>query len=74
LKKVNRYSSIRAKELADKGRTASIFDILTYPTAKFLKNFFWQGGYKDKTTGFIYCLLMAFQSFLIRSKLWQISN
>jgi len=74
LKKVNRYSSIRAKELADKGRTASIFDILTYPTAKFLKNFFWQGGYKDKTAGFIYCLLMAFQSFLIRSKLWQISN
>ena len=74
LKKVNQYSSIRAKELADERKRAKLFDILTYPTAKFLKNFFWQGGYKDKTEGFIYCLLIAFQSFLIRSKLWQKSN
>ncbi len=74
LEKVNQYSTIRAKELADNGETSNLFDVLTYPTAKFFKDFFWHGGYKDKTAGFIYSLLMAFQSFLTRSKLWQISN
>ncbi len=74
LKKINQYSSIRAKELHRKGVETDLIEIIFYPIGKFLKDFFWQGGYKDKTAGFIYCLLIAFQSFLTRSKLWQVGN
>lgn len=74
LKKINYYSTIRAEELFQQGKQTGIGEIIFYPLGKFLKNFFWQGGFKDKTTGFIYCLLIAFQSFLTRSKLWRIGN
>ncbi len=74
LKKINQYSSIRAQELNEQGEKTNLGEILIYPIGKFTKDFFWQGGYKDKTSGFIYCLLIAFQSFLTRGKLWQVSN
>lgn len=70
LKKINQYSTIRANELHKQGGKPGLIEIIFYPIGKFLKNFFWQGGYKDKTAGFIYCLLIAFQSYLTRSKLW----
>jgi glycosyltransferase involved in cell wall biosynthesis len=74
LKKINKYSSLRAKELHDQKKNTNLAKILIYPVGKFLKDFFWQGGYKDKTAGFIYCLLFAFLAFLTQAKLWQISN
>lgn len=74
LKKINLYSSIRAKELFKVGETANLFETIIYTLGKFFKDFFWQGGYKDKTAGFIYCLLMALQSFLTRSKLWHLNQ
>lgn len=70
LKKINFYSSIRAESVFKKGGKISAIQIFTYPTVKFLKNFFWHLGFLDKTTGLIFSTLMSLQSFLVKAKLW----
>lgn len=74
LKKINLYTSIRADQLFKDGKKVSSLQIIYYPLGKFLKNFFWHQGFRDRTTGLVYCLLMSFHSFLVRGKLWQLNQ
>lgn len=74
LEKINFYTSIQAKELAKKGEKVKISKIVVYPIGKFLKNFIWHQGFRDKTPGIIFSLLMSFHSFLVRGKLWQLTR
>lgn len=74
LKKINFYTDIRAQELyQDKHRT-SIFQIIAYPMAKFLKNYIFLLGFLDGTAGIIFALFMSLHSFLVRAKLWQLQQ
>ena len=74
LKKINFYSSIRSQELSQKQTKVHWWQIVFYPLAKFLKNFFWHRGFFDGTRGLIFCLLMSLHSFLVRGKLWQLNQ
>jgi len=86
LKKINFYSGIAAenvkkqkvkgflvRQLADRDNITPL-QIIIYPLAKFLKDFFWQKGFLDGTMGLVYCLLMSLQSFLTRSKKWEVGG
>ena len=70
LKEINFYTSIRANELYQKGVKASPLDIIIYPKAKFILNYFIKLGFLDGIEGFIFAILMSFHSFLVRGKLW----
>lgn len=70
LTEINFYSTLRAQELYDEGRPSNLFDILSYPLAKFFKNYFLLLGFLDGMPGFVMALFMSLHSFLVRSKLY----
>ncbi len=70
VKDIDEYSSLRSEEQREKGKKASAFQIVAYPTAKFIQNYIFRRGYKDGVAGFVYAMLMSFHSFLVRGKLF----
>lgn len=72
--KINFYSDIRARELYSNGVKTNLFQIICYPKAKFIQNYFFRQGFLDGTPGIILALGMSFHSFLVRSKLWHLSS
>ncbi len=71
LRTVNRYSTLRAKELFAAKKSVNGFDLLAYPFGKFFLTYFLKGGFQDGAGGFIYSFMMSFHSFLVRAKLFQ---
>ncbi|HLL60174.1 MAG TPA: glycosyltransferase family 2 protein [Candidatus Nitrosocosmicus sp.] len=71
---INNYSSIRAKELHEKKVKSSLFQIIFYPLGKFIVNYFFKLGFKDRAAGFVYAFMMSFHSFLVRTKLYQLQD
>jgi len=71
VQKINRYSSLVAKERFDKGIRTSVVELIVYPKAKFVSNFYFKKGYRDGVPGFIMAMMMSFHSFLVRAKLWE---
>jgi len=67
---INDYSSRRAGELFSQGKTSSIAEIICVPPIKFFYTYFFQWGFLDGVSGFVYSFLMSFHSFLVRSKLY----
>jgi len=74
VKKINFYSDLRAQELFDQNQKNNLFQIIFYPLAKFIQNYFFKLGFLDGTPGIIMALGMSFHSFLVRSKLWHLSH
>lgn len=74
LKEIDEYSTLRAKQLHEEGVKTNFFEIIAYPLAKFLRNYFFKKGYKDGVAGFIYAVMMSFHSFLARGKLYLKKN
>ena len=74
IKKLNFYSDIRAQELFDQNQKSNLFQIIFYPKAKFIQNYFFKLGFLDSTPGIVMALGMSFHSFLVRAKLWHLSH
>lgn len=70
LQEINFYTSIRAKELFEQKQKTSVFQIIFYPKAKFLVNYFFKFGFLDGLEGLVFAILMSFHSCLVRAKLW----
>lgn len=71
---VNRYSSLRAKELYDQGKKTNVCQIIFYPFFKFILNYIVYLGFLDGSPGFAYAFMMSFHSFLVRVKLYQLTH
>ena len=74
LQKINFYSTIRAQELFDQKHHPHLWEIILYPKIKFLELYFLRLGFLDGTAGIIFNLAISFNSFLVRSKLWHLSQ
>ncbi|MFA4826888.1 MAG: glycosyltransferase family 2 protein [Candidatus Shapirobacteria bacterium] len=74
LEKINFYSTLRAQELFNQKVKTNLFQIIFYPKAKFIQNYIFRLGFLDFTPGIIIALCMSFHSFLVRSKLWHLSQ
>lgn len=70
LRHLNRYSSIRARELFDQGKRGGLVRIVSVPPAKFMWLYVVRQGFRDGTVGFIHAMNMAFYSFLVQGKLY----
>lgn len=74
IKKINFYSDIRAQELYDQNIKSNLWQIIFYPLAKFIQNYIFNLGFLDGTPGIVMAISMSFHSFLVRAKLWHLSN
>lgn len=71
---VNCYSDIRSEELHSRGFKSNVFQIIFFPFLKFIYNYFFNLGFLDGAAGFVYAFMMSFHSFLVRAKLYQLTN
>lgn len=67
---VNRYTTIRARELNSTGIQSNVFAIILYPLAKFFQNYIFRLGFLDGTAGCVMAIMMSLHSFLVRAKLY----
>jgi len=68
MKDVNYYSSLRAKEVANRPVWQLFAELLLYPPSKFFYTYFVRLGFLDGAAGFVYSFMMSFHSFLVRAK------
>lgn len=74
LREISFYSTLRAEELYKKKVQISVWDIIMYPKAKFILNYFIKLGFMDGLQGLVMAFMMSLHSFLVRSKLWLLVN
>lgn len=72
LKRINHYSTIRAKELFNQGEKTNLFLIIAFPVGKFIHNYFFKLGFWDGFSGFAIAFFMSFHSLLARCKLYHL--
>jgi glycosyltransferase involved in cell wall biosynthesis len=71
---INSYSDIRAEELNNQDVKTNVLQIIFFPFLKFIYNYFFNLGFLDGPAGFTYAFMMSFHSFLVRAKLYQLTN
>lgn len=74
LEKVNRYSSLQAKELFEMGKSYSILLIPIFVLNKFLSMYILKLGFWDGKEGFVLAYISAFGVFLKYTKLWKLNK
>ncbi|MBN2542862.1 glycosyltransferase family 2 protein [bacterium] len=74
INKINRYSTLSASQMKDKGKTITPVGIAARTLAKFLKTFFLQLGFLDGKQGFTISKMGAFYIYCKYSKLWEIQK
>jgi glycosyltransferase involved in cell wall biosynthesis len=70
----NRYSSLGARELFDRGRRFSVAKLILKTSSKFIETYFLKRGFLDGLPGFIISVGAAYSVFLKFAKLWEIEN
>lgn len=74
LTRMNRYTSVQARELNRKNIEFVWANLITKPLSEFLRRFFAEEGFKDGVHGLALSLLQAFSELTIYIKLWQKQN
>lgn len=74
IERLNRYSSISAKELYLANRRFSIKDLFEIPTKEFINRYFVWEGYKDGLHGLALSLLQTFSELIGQLKLWELEG
>ncbi|MCK4385804.1 MAG: glycosyltransferase family 2 protein [candidate division Zixibacteria bacterium] len=74
LEKLNRYTSLGAKQLFGKGKRAKLFDVIFRPLAVFFKMYLVKRGFLDGLPGFILAVSSAFHVFSKYVKLWHLTS
>jgi len=72
IEKLNRYTSVEAQHLFNKGMSFSYYLTFTALFREFYNRYFRGKGYKDGVRGFSLCLMMAFYRALSYVKLWEL--
>lgn len=70
----NRYSSLGAEALHEKGKAFSLLLLIFKPWSKFLETYIWKRGFLDGVPGFVIAVGAAYSMFLRHAKLWELKN
>lgn len=73
INKINLYSSLRAREKAEKNRNSSIFKLIFVFHLAFFKSYIIKRNFLNGTVGFISAINLAFYAFLKEAKLYEIN-
>ena len=74
IQKLDRYSSIQAKELFENGEKFKVSDLVQKPLNEFLSRFFANKGYEDGIHGLILGLLQAVSFLVVAIKVWEMEG
>jgi hypothetical protein len=69
IERINRYTTLAARQMHENGRRASAFDLLIHPPAAFLRNYVLRRGCLDGSVGLTISLMQAWSVFLKFAKL-----
>jgi glycosyltransferase involved in cell wall biosynthesis len=69
---VDRYSTIAAKELADRGKGFPMVKLLLDPPFRFVRDYLLRGGFLDGMPGFIIAVTTAYYVFVKYAKTWEL--
>jgi glycosyltransferase involved in cell wall biosynthesis len=72
LERINRFTSISARELRHAGHKARITDALLRPVARFLSSYFLKRGFLEGFAGLYVAITAAVYVFLKYAKLWEL--
>lgn len=72
--KMERYSTMSAKELYDKKAAKAALSMFINPPAAFVRMYFLQQGFRDGLHGFVLAVLYGFYTFLKYLKVWERKN
>lgn len=70
----NRYSSLGAKALYEKGRRFHVHLLISKPFSKFFETYLFKRGFLDGGPGFIISIGAAYSVFLKWAKLWELER
>lgn len=71
---INFYSTLRAKELYQTGKSSNSLEIFITPFLKFFYTYIVLLGFLDGSAGFIYSFMMSFHAFLVRAKWYMMKS
>ncbi|MDR3606061.1 MAG: glycosyltransferase family 2 protein [Oligoflexia bacterium] len=74
LEKMNKYTTIEARDRVAAGQRTNVFRILGAFPAMFLKNYFYYGAYKDGMHGLVISVLEGISRAVRHVKIWQFSQ
>ena len=74
LQRMDRYTSIQAKELKESGYEFDWRDLIKKPLGEFLSRFYANRGFEDGLHGLALSLLQAFSHFVMYLKVWEKSD
>lgn len=74
LTRLNRYTSIAAKELYLFNRRFKLTDLIDPPSKEFIRRYFVWEGYKDGVHGLALSFLQSFSELVIYLKLWELEG
>ena len=71
LQTIDRYTTLAARQMAERGRRAGLLDIVARPPLAFLRNYVVRGGFRDAGPGLVVSLLNSYYVMLKFAKLWE---
>lgn len=74
LRKIDRYSALRAKAMHEDGRVFRRHQLVSHPLFTFLKMYIGRLGMLDGKPGLILSMLYAYYTFVKYAKLWEIQK
>ena len=74
LDRINRYTTLAARQMHESGRRANMFDLLIHPPAAFVRNYVLRRGFADGAVGLTLSLVNAYSVLLKFAKLWEIQH
>ncbi len=74
IERLNRYTSIAAKELFLTNKRFYLHNLIDSPTKEFINRFFVWEGYKDGIHGLALSLLQSFSELVVYLKLWELEK
>lgn len=74
LEKIERYSTLAARQLQREGHRGGPLGMVVYPPAAFLRNYLLRGGFRDGSAGFVISMLNAYYVFLKFAKRWELDR
>lgn len=72
--KINKYSTLAAKERYDHGIASTFGHIVFFPFFKFISNYLLKLGFMDGVTGLIHALMMSWHSYQTHTKNYLLWN
>ncbi len=72
--KFNRYTTLGAQDLSDRGKRFSLYDVLVRPPFLFFKMYVLRGGFLDGIQGLILCVVSSAYVFVKYAKLWELEH